>query len=82
MQHANTKVHDCIRVGYRNCIIRIIYSENSHSGICQVVFNKDKPTTHDVCWNGTEWFFPERPDYGGYAPNSCSAVRILKKGKY
>ena len=76
------KVLDWIRVGPHDCVVRVIYRDNSQPEICQVVFNKDKPTTHDVCWNGTDWFFPKRPDFGGYAPDSCPSVRILKKGKY
>lgn len=80
MKHPDIKILDWIRVGGRDCVIQIINSEDSQSGVCQVVFNKDKPTTHDVCWNGTDWFFQERPDYGGYSRDSCPAVRKLKKG--
>ena len=49
--------------------------------ICKVVFNPQKPTTHDVDWNGQQWFFPERPDFGGYgvkAKNYALAYNQLK----
>ena len=82
MELPDIKTLDWIRVGSHDCVVRVLYSDNSQSGTCQVVFNKDKPTTHDVCWNGTDWIFSERPDYGGYASNSCPAVRVLKKGRY
>jgi len=29
--------------------------------ICKVVFNPQKPTTHDVDWNGQQWFFQSVP---------------------
>lgn len=48
--------------------------------ICKVVFNPQKPTTHDVDWNGQQWFFPERPDFGGYGRDGCPFVRKLKQG--
>ena len=46
----------------------------------KVVFNPQKPTTHDVDWNGQQWFFPERPDFGGYGRDGCPFVRKLKQG--
>ena len=48
--------------------------------ICKVVFNPQKLTTHDVDWNGQQWFFPERPDFGGYGRDGCPFVRKLKQG--
>jgi len=70
----------CIYVGDERCIVTRIYSPDSQNGVCQVVFNKRKPTTHDVDWNGTGWFFPKRPDFGGYARDSDPYVQQLKRG--
>lgn len=70
-----------ITVDSNSCVVKIVYEEGSSSGICFVVFNKDKPTTHDVDWDGEKWFFPDRPDYGGYAKNSDPYVQQLKRGR-
>lgn len=72
---------DWIEVGSTDCVVMNIYKAESSSGVCQVVFNKKKPTTHDVDWDGTKWFFPERPDYGGYGRDGNKFVEILKRGK-
>ena len=80
MKHPDIKIHDWILVGTRKCVVRRIYDSNSQFGVCEVVFNKDKPTTHDVCWNGEEWCFPDRPDFGGYVPKSCYDTRKLLSG--
>jgi len=79
--HPEIKKGDWIRVGATDCVVAIVYQENSMSGVCKAIFNKSKPTTHDVDWNGESWFFPARPDYGGYAKNSDPLVQQLKRGK-
>lgn len=75
---------DWITVGTHDCVVRHVYPQHhrSYSGVCEVVFNRAKPTTHDVDWNGTAWFFPERPDYGGYGRDGDPAVEQLKRGRY
>ena len=80
MKHPEIKPYDWIRVGNRNCVVMNIYPSNSPFGVCKVVFNPQKPTTHDVDWNGQQWFFPERPDVGGYGRDGCPFVRKLKQG--
>jgi len=46
-------------------------------GVCQGFFNRQKPTTHDVDWDGETWFFPQRQDFGGYARPSDPYVQML-----
>jgi hypothetical protein len=74
------KTGDWIVVDGQNCVVKNVYPQNSMSGVCLVVFNKKKPTTHDVDWDGEKWFFPDRPDYGGYARDSDPYVQQLKRG--
>jgi hypothetical protein len=73
---------DWIVVGNQQCVVRRVYPNPEDSGVCEVVFNKQKPTTHDVDWNGQDWFFPERPDYGGYGRDGDPYVQQLKRGRY
>ena len=71
-----------IVVNGTDCVVSKIYEDNSPFGSCEVVFNIDKPTTHDVVWDGQKWVFPERTDFGGYADRTSNYVFILKQGKY
>lgn len=71
-----------IRVGVHDCVVTRVYPEGSSSGAAEVVFNRSKPTTHDVAWDGKSWFFPERPDFGGYGRQSDPYVQQLLRGKY
>ena len=73
---------DWITVGHIDCVVAIIYPENASSGICKVIHNKKKPTTRDVSWDGEKWFFPERPDFGGYGKISDPYVQKLMRGKH
>ncbi|WP_114193528.1 hypothetical protein [Edaphovirga cremea] len=82
MKHPDVKPSDWIEVGGYDCVVMKTYNANSPFGICKVVFNKTKPTTRDVDWNGDKWFFPERPDFGGYGRNDDPYVIQLKKGCY
>jgi len=68
-------------VGGVDCVISNIYEKDSQFGSCEVVFNADKPTTHDVTWDGQKWVFPNRSDFGGYADKTDPYVAILKRGK-
>lgn len=56
MQHPELKPYDWIRVSNRTCVVMNVYPANSSFGVCKVVFNKTKPTTHDVDWDGQNWF--------------------------
>jgi len=66
-----------IHVNGVRCIVRLLYAPESMEGVCQVVFNRQKPTTHDVDWDGETWFFPQRQDFGGYARPSDPYVQML-----
>jgi len=82
--HPNIKPGDWIDVAQRECVVSKLYRSDSSSGVCEVVFNPNKPTNCDVDWDGEKWFFPERGDYGGYAdkyPRLSEFVAILKKGR-
>lgn len=69
-----------ITIGNIDCVVTAIYKKNSPFGICSVVFNKEKPTIHDVDWDGKKWFFSDRPDFGGYGKNSDPYIQQLKNG--
>jgi hypothetical protein len=60
---------DWISIGNTNCVVADVRQPGSVSisGDIKVVFNPQKPTNHDVEWNGEAWVFCERPDFGGYA---------------
>jgi len=76
------KPGDWIVVGKIDCVVTHLYPPNSPFGAGLVVFNKSKPTTHDVSWDGEKWFFPERPDFGGYGRDSDPYVQQLKRGRH
>jgi hypothetical protein len=71
---------DWITVDGGKCVVCLVYKPNSHSGIGMVVFNKIKPTTHDVEWDGEKWFFPKRSDFGGYGRDGDKYVIQLRRG--
>ncbi len=75
------KLGDWIRVGNWDCVVRRVYDKDSPFGVGEVVYNPQKPTTHDFDWNGDEWFLPERPDYGGHGRETDPYVQQLKRGK-
>lgn len=82
MDHPEITPSKWIDVAGCACVVMKIYPKNSPFGICRVVFNKAKPTTHDVDWDGEKWFFPQRPDFGGYGRDDDPYVRQLKRGRY
>ena len=79
--HPDVKPRDWIQVGSHQCVVRLVFPAGGHKGVCQVVYNKDKPTTRDVDWNGEAWFFPERDDFGGYGRLDDPCVQQLKRGR-
>jgi len=81
IKHPPIKSGSWITVENHDCVVKQIYEDNSEFGICLVVYKKEKPTTHDVDWDGEKWFFPERSDFGGYPAQSDPFVYQLKKGK-
>ena len=40
MELPDIKTLDWIRVGSHDCVVRVIYSDNSQSGLCQAVLKK------------------------------------------
>lgn len=72
---------DWIEVGWISCVVMNVFKPGLPSGVCKVVFNTAKPTTHDVDWDGINWFFPQRPDFGGYGREGDKFVQILKRGR-
>ena len=70
-----------ITVEGHECVVMIVYPKGSAFGVCSVVFNKQKPTTRDVDWSGTAWFFPDRSDFGGYGRAGDPFVEQLKRGR-
>lgn len=81
-EHPEVSEGDWIKVGNVDCIVQKLYQPDSPFGVGQVLFNRDKPTTHEVDWDGEKWIFPERGDYGGYARPSDPYVWKLKKGRF
>ena len=79
-KHPKVSPGDWIHVKGNRCVVTHVYPPDSQNGVCKVVFNEQKPTTHDVDWNGSDWIFPERPDFGGYGRDSDPFVRQLKRG--
>lgn len=79
------KPGDWIRVGNRNCVVANVRDPGYAFGDCKVVFDRRKPTSHDVVWNGDEWEFVDSGDQGGYAdkdPRLNEYVRKLKRGRW
>lgn len=76
------KQGEWITVGTTSCVIKNVYQEGTSDAVCLVVFDEDKPTTHDVSWDGENWVFSERSDYGGYGRNDDKYVQQLKHGRY
>ncbi|HHD2920640.1 hypothetical protein [Enterobacter kobei] len=66
MEHPEIIPSDWIDVAGRACVVMRVYPKNSPF----------------VDWNGEKWFFPQRPDFGGYGRDDAPYVRQLKKGRY
>ena len=81
-EHPSIKSGDWLTVDATDCVVTVVYPQGYESGVCLVVFNKQKPTTHDVDWDGEKWFFPKRPDFGGYGRDRDPYVLQLKRGRY
>jgi hypothetical protein len=77
----NIEAGDWIIVEKQDCVVMRVYPKDSKNGCCLVVFNKKKPTTRDVDWDGEKWFFPDRPDFGGYGRDSDPFVQKLRRGR-
>lgn len=76
------KPGDWIVIAGSDCVVSKVYPPDSPFGVCLAVCNKTNPATRDVGWNGNEWFFPERGDYGGHPRISDPHFQQLKRGRY
>ncbi len=77
------KPGDWITIGQTLAVVAKLRERGSFSGDCEVVFNPQKPTNHDVVWTGENWEFAKRRDFGGYADKYSRLreyVLILKRG--
>lgn len=79
MEKPDIKTNDIIYIGDTKCIVRKVYEPNSPFGVGQVVFERDKPTTRDFDWKEGNWYFPERPDFGGYVQESDPFLNRLRR---
>lgn len=70
---------DEIYVGSRRCVVSLVREPGHDFGDCEVVFNPDKPTSHDVVWVTDHWEFPKRGDFGGYASHSDRLRPFVRK---
>jgi hypothetical protein len=66
-----------IEVGGNQCVVTDVYEEGPSLGTGMAVFNPREPTIHDFGWNGEQWVFSERPDFGGYAIENDPYLRQL-----
>ena len=83
----NVNPFDWIKVEGTPCVVAVVRNPDhvKFSGDLEVVFDPKKPTNHDVEWNGQEWVFCKRGDFGGYAdryPRLSAFVNTLKAGRY
>ncbi len=79
----NLKAGDWISVNNLDCVVTRIY-EKPFTGMGEVVYNKDKPTTKNFDWDEDreKYYFSEERDFGGYGHERCPYIQQLKKGKY
>jgi hypothetical protein len=79
MERPEVKLNEIIYIGKIKCIVRRIYESDSPFGVGEVVFEADKPTSHDFDWQDGRWIFPERPDYGGYVAENDPFLNRLRR---
>lgn len=71
---------DWITVGIHNCVVMKVYLDDVKEDAL-VVFNNDKPTTHNIEWTGSSCEFSKSTDNGGYPLETSPFVQKLKRGK-
>lgn len=79
--HPVIRSGDWIHVATSDCVVTRVYPTGSASGVCQVVSDARKPATHDVDWDGGEWFFPDGSAAGGRTLDSSPFVQKLQRGR-
>ncbi|SHI92280.1 hypothetical protein SAMN02745165_01144 [Malonomonas rubra DSM 5091] len=61
--HPEIKPADKIIVEGLNCVVSQVYGKFSVIGACEVVVAADSPVCKDVCWDGKQWVFSQRPTF-------------------
>lgn len=81
--HPEISYGSVIKVGSITCIVRSLCNPMppEFDSVCIVVFDEGKPTSCEVSWNGSSWYFPERGDFGGYVDKSDPLLNRLKLEK-
>ncbi len=79
MEIPQIEENEIIYVDGIKCIVRRLYKSESTLGIGEVVFDQGKPTSHDFDWKEGKWYFPDRPDYGGYVSESDPFLNRLRQ---
>lgn len=59
--HPKIEPKGWVTVEGSECVVTQIYSEYCLLGACEVVANPNEPINRDVCWDGQQWVFSERP---------------------
>ena len=80
--HPEVKPGSFINVNGIKCIVRSLCTPTaSLDSVCIAIFDEGKPTSHEVGWNGSSWYFPERNDFGGYVERSDPLLKSLRYEK-
>lgn len=79
MNYPAVKENEIIYIHNIKCIVRKVYDVGSSFGVGEVIFERDKPASHDFDWKDGRWVFPERPDYGGYVHNCDPFLKRLRQ---
>jgi hypothetical protein len=83
MNPPQLRIGDWITINRMDCVIAALREPGDPFGLGEVVFDPEKPTSHDFDWDGEKFILPPRPDFGGYAdgnPRYRAAVEKLKRG--
>lgn len=79
--HPKIELKGWINVEGSDCLITQIYRGYSLSGACEVVTNPEKPINKDVCWDGQNWVFSDKPTFVNAAetPRLKEFVKLLRQ---
>jgi len=61
--HPEIYSQDSILVEGQHCVISQVHGDYSVMGACEVVTNPADPVCRDVCWDGQQWVFSQRPSF-------------------
>ncbi|WP_303723054.1 hypothetical protein [Malonomonas rubra] len=79
--HPKIELKGWINVEGSDCLITQVYRGYSFSGACEVVTNPKQPINKDVCWDGSNWVFSDKPTFVNAAetPRLKEFVEILRQ---